>query len=131
MTSTTETETKVEPQAPNKDQALAEATDNIDAVKDAGDKPAEENSTPSSPTKKTGTLKNVVTAHKKDFEKDIVYLYQFVRTPTIPALSACCLKVETWLRINGIKYEVSHRSTPTPFVPLCLFHCFFHFYVSC
>ena len=44
--------------------------------------------------------------HKKDFEKDVVYLYQFNRTPTIPSMSPYCLKVETWLKLNGIKYEV-------------------------
>ncbi len=44
--------------------------------------------------------------HKKDFEKDTVYLYQFTRTPSVPSVSPYCLKVETWLKINGIKYEV-------------------------
>lgn len=46
-----------------------------------------------------------VTVHKADFEKDVVYLYQFSRTPLLPSLSPPCLKVETWLRFNGIKYE--------------------------
>lgn len=79
-----------------------------DAVVKDGEKPAENASAPGSPTKKTGTLKSAVTAHKKDFEKDVVYLYQFVRSPTTPSLSACCLLVENWLRMNGIQYEVSH-----------------------
>lgn len=111
MTSTTETETKVETQTPAaaaKEENLPVANDaGGDAAKD-GEKPAENASAPGSPTKKTGTLKNVVTAHKKDFEKDVVYLYQFVRSPTTPSLSACCLMVETWLRMSGIQYEVSH-----------------------
>jgi len=48
--------------------------------------------------------------HKTDFQKDVVYLYQFSRTPVLPSLSAYCLKVETWLRLNGIKYEnVDHK----------------------
>lgn len=116
MTSTTETETKVETSTPaNKDETLPAANDAVDAVKEAGDKPSENASAPGSPTKqKTGTLKSAVTVHKKDFEKDIVYLYQFVRSPTLPSLSACCLKVENWLRMNGIQYEVSHL----PFAPL-------------
>jgi len=45
--------------------------------------------------------------HKPNFEKDVVYLYQFSRTPVIPSVSAYCLKVETWLRLANIKYEVS------------------------
>lgn len=47
------------------------------------------------------------TVHKANFEKDIVYLYQLSRTPLLPSTSPYCLKVETWLRIAGIKYEVS------------------------
>ncbi|KAG7208166.1 hypothetical protein KM043_016514 [Ampulex compressa] len=51
-----------------------------------------------------------ITVHKPDYEKDVVYLYQFSRTPLLPSLSAYCLKVETWLRLNGIKYEnVDHK----------------------
>jgi len=51
-----------------------------------------------------------VRVHKADFEKDVVYLYQFSRTPTLPSLSPYCLKVETWLRLNQIKYEnVDHK----------------------
>ena len=102
MTSTTETETKVETQVPNKD-ASPETNDNVDAVKD--DKTADSNSTPASP-KKTETLKPAVTVHKKDFENDVVYFYQFVRSSTLPSLSPCCLKVETWLRMNQVQYEV-------------------------
>uniref|UniRef100_A0ABD2WWU2 Failed axon connections n=1 Tax=Trichogramma kaykai TaxID=54128 RepID=A0ABD2WWU2_9HYME len=48
--------------------------------------------------------------HKPNFEKDVVYLYQFPRTPLLPSLSSYCLKVETWLRLNGVKYEnVDHK----------------------
>jgi hypothetical protein len=44
--------------------------------------------------------------HKTNYEKDIVYLYQFSRTPLLPSLSPFCLKVESWLRLAGIKYEI-------------------------
>lgn len=51
-----------------------------------------------------------VTVHKTNYEKDVVYLYQFFRTPLLPSISPYCLKVETWLRLNGIKYEnVDHK----------------------
>lgn len=50
------------------------------------------------------------TVHKIDFEKDVVYLYQFSRTKNTPSPSPFCLKVETWLRMAGIKYEnVDHK----------------------
>lgn len=49
--------------------------------------------------------------HKKDFEKDTVYVYQFDRTSQVPSISPACLKVETWLKLNGIKYEnINHNS---------------------
>lgn len=49
--------------------------------------------------------------HKQDFQKDTVYLYQFCRTPVLPSLSPYCLKVETWLRLTDVQYEVcSHKS---------------------
>ncbi|XP_055923274.1 failed axon connections isoform X2 [Eupeodes corollae] len=48
--------------------------------------------------------------HKANFEKDVIYLYQFSRTPLLPSLSPYCLKVETWLRMAGLKYEnVDHK----------------------
>jgi glutathione S-transferase len=62
---------------------------------------------------------------KQNFEKDVVYLYQFSRTPVIPSMSPYCLKVETWLRLAGIKYEnvdhkMKHRSKKgqLPFIEL-------------
>jgi len=48
--------------------------------------------------------------HKQDFEQDVVYLYQTSRSPVIPDMSPFCLKVESWLKLNGIKYEnVDHK----------------------
>ncbi|CAG0892145.1 unnamed protein product [Cyprideis torosa] len=50
------------------------------------------------------------TVHKVDFEKDVVYLYQFSRTSLLPSLSPFCLKTETWLRVNKVNYEnVDHK----------------------
>lgn len=49
---------------------------------------------------------------KQNFEKDVVYLYQFARTTSLPSLSPYVLKVETWLRLTGLKYEVSAGETP-------------------
>nr|XP_029724307.1 failed axon connections-like [Aedes albopictus] len=56
------------------------------------------------PAKKEKEAKPLV--HKANFEKDVVYLYQFTRTPLLPSMSPYCLKVETWLRLAGLKYEV-------------------------
>lgn len=64
--------------------------------------------TPAAPTPAAKVAKPTI--HKTDFEKDVVYLYQFSRTATIPSPSSFCLKVETWLRMAGIKYEnVDHK----------------------
>lgn len=60
---------------------------------------------PAAPAPEPPAPKPVV--RKTNFEKDIVYLYQFSRTPVVPSLSPYCLKVETWLRLAGLKYEVS------------------------
>lgn len=53
-----------------------------------------------------------VVVHKANFEKDVVYLYQFSRTPLLPSISPYCLKVETWLRLANLKYEVSNLLQP-------------------
>uniref|UniRef100_A0A1B6MCY9 Failed axon connections n=1 Tax=Graphocephala atropunctata TaxID=36148 RepID=A0A1B6MCY9_9HEMI len=63
---------------------------------------------PAAPAPEPQPPKPVV--RKTNFEKDIVYLYQFSRTPVVPSLSPYCLKVETWLRLAGLKYEnVDHK----------------------
>ncbi|XP_058116611.1 failed axon connections [Anopheles ziemanni] len=60
------------------------------------------------PAKKEKEVKPTV--HKVNFEKDVVYLYQFTRTPMLPSISPFCLKVETWLRLAGLKYEnIDHK----------------------
>ncbi|KAL3195087.1 hypothetical protein MRX96_016037 [Rhipicephalus microplus] len=53
---------------------------------------------------------NKPSVHKTDYDKDVVYLYQFTRCPTLPGISPFCLKVETWLRMTQVKYEnVDHK----------------------
>lgn len=54
------------------------------------------------------------TVFKPNFEKDVVYLYQFARTTSLPSLSPYVLKVETWLRLVGLKYEVSNSHNMFP-----------------
>lgn len=72
-----------------------------DAEKTEGENKKDDNTQDTKITTKAGSV------HKTNYEKDIVYLYQFSRTPMIPAISPYCLKVETWLRLNDVKYEVS------------------------
>lgn len=99
-------------------------TENATAPATKTDKPAETPTTPAaaaSPTSDaaatattttttTASANNKPTVHKTDYEKDVVYLYQFTRCPTLPGISPFCLKVETWLRMNQVKYEnVDHK----------------------
>ena len=47
---------------------------------------------------------------KKDWKKDVVYLFQYKRPPRMANISPYCMKVEMFLRINDIPYEVGHIS---------------------
>ena len=43
---------------------------------------------------------------KRDWVKGRIYLYQMPRTFVVPSLSYFSLKLETWLRMAGLDYEV-------------------------
>lgn len=94
-----------EEQTANKVKDAAVAKEETVKTDDAAKNNAENHSEAAAPVAKVVAPK--VTVHKADFEKDIIYLYQFSRTPLLPSLSPYCLKVETWLRLAGLKYEVS------------------------
>lgn len=96
MTSTTETAPAV---------PAAEVKSDGDNVTDNN---ATDGKTEASSPKKTAEPKPQV--HKQDFEKDVVYLYGFPRAPTIPSVSASSLRLETFLRVAGIKYEVRRNN---------------------
>lgn len=123
----TEVETKAVTEE-NKTTTTEEETKKVDSSPEKKKGDGEETKETGKEEKETG--KEVTPAppppprvHKADFEKDVVYLYQFCRTPVLPSLSPYCLKVESYLRLNGVKYEVrltlhhlstffiSHRST--------------------
>ncbi|KAK5984324.1 hypothetical protein GCK32_003131 [Trichostrongylus colubriformis] len=49
--------------------------------------------------------KKQVAIRNHDWKSDVVYLYQFPRSKTIPNLSPFCLKIETFLKVNKIPYR--------------------------
>jgi len=108
-------ETEVEtPAAPQPDVAeekkeIAEAENKTEEKKDEEkkeeEKPAKEAKKPKEKKPKKVPAPPPPPVHKKDFATDVVYVYQFSRTPTVPNISPFCLKVETWLKLNGVKFE--------------------------
>lgn len=105
MTSTTATEKNAAEQTPASETKPSQVVDEKGAVT-ATTESTKADEAPASPSKKVVAAPKP-TVHKADFEEDTVYLYQFARCPTIPSVSPFCLKVETWLRMVGLKYEVS------------------------
>lgn len=119
--------------------ATTEETKNVpqdvkEPVKESGDAPAEANNKQEANDKKPAAAEKdekeatpaapveppqpKFSVKKQNFEKDVVYLYQFSRTPVIPSMSPYCLKVETWLRLAGVKYEAS------TYLLFCFCFCF-------
>ncbi len=92
----------IEEQAKNTEANIdnGKSTQQVEPTTDAAAKEATPNPAPPAPKPPKPAV------HKVDFEKNVVYLYQFSRTKNIPSPSPFCLKVETWLRMAGIKYEV-------------------------
>ncbi|XP_072385096.1 failed axon connections isoform X2 [Diabrotica undecimpunctata] len=100
--------TEVENNAPETKEIKEEIPSGDNKAEEAG-KQENAGDAPASAKEKEPTPPKVL-VHKSNFEKDVVYLYQFSRTPLLPSLSPYCLKVETWLRLAGVKYEnVDHK----------------------
>lgn len=107
-----------------KEEAPAEVEATPAAVEESAEKPAEEaKEAPKEAAKEPAPKKPNV--FKQNFEKDVVYLYQFARTTSLPSLSPYVLKVETWLRLSGLKYEVSLTFFYVSFVHFLRFQCCF------
>ncbi|RVE48223.1 hypothetical protein evm_007080 [Chilo suppressalis] len=96
--------TKTAPENTEKEKELKEeaAVDNGQSKEEVPAQKSEEKGD----EKKSEPAPPKPTVHKVNYEKDVVYLYQFSRTPLLPSTSPYCLKVETWLRLAGIKYEI-------------------------
>ena len=43
----------------------------------------------------------------RGYPKDVVILHQFKTSETMPSFSSFCLKMETWLKMCGIPYQVT------------------------
>jgi len=96
--------TKVdEPVKTDKEVIAEEEAAQAEEKKDAEKKPEEAKKPAEAKPKKP-------LVHVKDFEEDMVYLFQFTRSPQIPSISPFCLKLESWLKLQGIKYQnVDHK----------------------
>jgi len=98
--------TKVEETIKTDKEVIAEeeAAQANEEKKDEEKKPAAEEKKAKEPKAKKPV------SHVQDFEEDMVYLFQFTRSPQIPSISPFCLKLESWLKLHGIKYQnVDHK----------------------
>jgi len=113
-------ETEVEtPVVDNKIEDTVKTDKEIIADEEKADKPEKE--TEEKETKEEGDVNEPKkaepakpkkpTLHTKVWEEDKVYLYQSPRTPQIPTISPQELKLESWLKLQGIAYEnVDHKA---------------------
>merc|ERR1712073_183429 len=112
-------ETEVEtPVVDNKIEDTVKTDKEIIADEEKADKPEKE--TEEKESKEEGEKKEPKKAepkpkkpnlHTKVWEEDKVYLFQSPRTPQIPSISPQELKLESWLKLQGIAYEnVDHKS---------------------
>lgn len=106
---TTEVKSSVPDKGEGKDKEMKEdaPVDNNQAKEEAPAAEKTEEKAEKAEEKKVEPAPPKPTVHKVNFEKDVAYLYQLPRTPLLPSTSPFCLKVETWVRLAGIKYEVS------------------------
>lgn len=98
--------TKVdEPVKTDKEVIAEEEAAQAEEKKDEEKKEKEEAKKPAAAEKAKKPL-----SHVKDFEDEMVYLFQYTRSPVIPSISPFCLKLESWLKLHGIKYQnVDHK----------------------
>merc|ERR1712242_348719 len=112
-------ETEVEtPVVDNKIEDTVKTDKEIIADEEKADKPEKE--TEEKESKEEGERRSQKKAepkpkkpnlHTKVWEEDKVYLYQSPRTPQIPSISPQELKLESWLKLQGIAYEnVDHKA---------------------
>jgi len=81
------------------EKAAEQATEEKKDEEKKGEEPKKEVVKPKKPT-----------THVKEWEDDMVYLFQFTRSPQIPSISPFCLKLESWLKLHGIKYQnIDHK----------------------
>merc|ERR1711874_59581 len=82
------------------------------AAEQATEEKKDEEKKEEEPAKKSADLAKPKkpTSHVKEWEEDMVYLFQFTRSPQIPSISPFCLKLESWLKLHGIKYQnIDHK----------------------
>merc|ERR1712083_844973 len=99
--------TKVEEPFKTDKEVIAEeeAEEKKDEEKKDEEKKEDEATEEVTEEKKEVKEKKKPVANKKDFEEDVVYLFQFNRSSQIPSISPLCLQVESWLKLHGIKFE--------------------------